>query len=279
MVKLSPLSFVGTTNASKPLGVCVMKVGHAHEALRSLCILDKFFNHGPRYAIRIFADDPPTSNETLDYLQKINPLVDLQFFADKEQNFKQLPPEFSELENCTVNKCTRYVFMGYGRYRRTAYHDSLQGFEYFISWDTDAYLTQPLEHDPFQILHQNNLTGFYVTDNHNDGYDQGSEQAATRVFGNSIQGRGYLNSLETFSFFSTQGQYSHRSILQVLVRRPTRLSSISRVSRVQSAHGTLPGTRIDLLLVRTRNLLSCRPYFCRHSYYRYICRHHCTGML
>jgi hypothetical protein len=221
-IALPPSSSVGT-GAGKPSGVFVVKVQHAHEALQSLCILDKFFNHGPQYAIRIFADEPPTSNATLYELYNINPLVDLQLIVDEEQNYKKLPPELSESEraeiqgNCTVNECTTrrvrmgYVYMGYWRYRHMAYHDSLQGFEYFISWDTDAYLTQPLEHDPFQILHHNNLTGFFVTDFHSAQYDQGIEEAANRVFGNSTQGRGYLNSPDTFPFFNDGGRYSHRS--------------------------------------------------------------------
>ena len=152
------------TTSGKPLGVFVMKVQHVHEALRSVCILDRFFNHERQYAIRIFADEVPTSETIVQELQRINPFVDLQVIVDYEQRSKQLPAELSEVEraeiqaNCTVDRCTTrqvrmgYVYMGYWRYRLMAYEPSLADFDYFISWDTDAYLTQPLEVDPFLIL-------------------------------------------------------------------------------------------------------------------------------
>ena len=209
--------------SDKPLGVFVLKVQDVHEALLSLCILDKFFNHGPKYAIRIFADEAPTSNTTVQDLQSINPLVDLQVVVDEEQRWKQLPPELSETEraeiqaNCTVKACTTrkipmgYVYMGYWRYRLMAYEKSLEGFDYFISWDTDAYLTQPLHVDPFRILQQNNLTGFFVTDNTNYAFDQGIEETSIRVYGNSTQGRGYLNSPNTFPLYDSVGVTNHRS--------------------------------------------------------------------
>jgi hypothetical protein len=207
----------------KPLGVFVLKVQHAHEALLSLCVLNTFFNHGPQYPIRIFADEEPTSNTTVPDLQGINPLVDLQVVVDKEQRWKRLPPELSESEraeiqaNCTVQSCTTrripmgYVYMGYWRYRLMAYEPSLEGFDYFISWDTDAYLTQPLQIDPFPILQQNNLTGFFVTDHSNNAFDQGIEETSNSVFGTSTQDRGYLNSPDTFPLYSKFGGTNHRS--------------------------------------------------------------------
>jgi len=97
-----------------------------------------------------------------------------------------------------------------------AYEKSLEDFDYFISWDTDAYLTQPLQVDPFRILQQHNLTGFYVMDNANNGFDQGIEEASTRVFGNSTQGRGYLNSPNTFPFYNRFGETNHRSFFGYL---------------------------------------------------------------
>ena len=211
-------------NSGKPLGVFVMKVQHVHEVLRSVCILDLFFNHERKYAIRIFADEVPTSETIVQELQRINPFVDLQVILDHEQRSKQFPRELSEVEqaelrtNCTVDRCTTrqvrmgYVYMGYWRYRLMAYEPSLKGFDYFISWDTDAYLTQPLEVDPFLVLQQNNLTGFYLTDFHSDQYDQGVEEAAHRVYGNSTTGRGYLDSQDTFPFFNQHGKSTHRSI-------------------------------------------------------------------
>ena len=207
----------------KPLGVFVLKVQHAHEALLSLCVLNTFFNHGPQYPIRIFADEEPASNTTIPDLQGINPLVDLQVVVDKEQRWKRLPPELSESEraeiqaSCTVQSCTTrmnqigYVYMGYWRYRVMAYEPSLKGFDYFISWDTDAYLTQPLQVDPFRILQQNNLTGFYVTDNSNYAFDQGIEESSSSVFGNSTQDRGYLNSPNSFPLYNRFGVTNHRS--------------------------------------------------------------------
>ena len=225
---------ITTTTDTKPMGVFVVKVQHAHEALLSICILNSFFNHGPQYPIRIFADEAPTSNTTLQQLQRINPLVDLQVVVDEEQRWKQLPPELSETErveiqaNCTVQSCTTakypigYVYMGYWRYRLMAYEKSLEDFDYFISWDTDAYLTQPLQVDPFLILQQHNLTGFYIMDNSNNAFDQGIEEASNRVFGNSTQGRGYLNSLDTFPLHDSHGTTNHRSLFaRILVRWST----------------------------------------------------------
>jgi len=74
----------------------VIKVIHAHGALRTICILDKFFNKGPRYPIRIFADIQP-SDSTVQRLKNINPLVDLQVIVNEEE-WKQLPEELSQEE-------------------------------------------------------------------------------------------------------------------------------------------------------------------------------------
>jgi len=156
-------------------------------------------------------------------LEKINPLVDLQVIVD-EVKWRQLPDEFSPVEkeamaaNCTIESCTThkiyigYVYMGYWRYRGMAYEESLQDFDYFITLDGDAYLTRPWDFDPFQLLHDNNLTGFFVTDFSNYGFDDGIEETAYAVFGKSLEGRGYLNSNDTFPFFDRDGKFNHRSI-------------------------------------------------------------------
>lgn len=98
----------------------------------------------------------------------------------------------------TRREAQSYVYMGYWRYRLMAYEESLQDFEYFISWDTDALLTQPMEVDPFKILQRHNLTGFFLCDMGNYGFDQGIEEVAQHVFGSNVTGRGYLNSPDTF---------------------------------------------------------------------------------
>jgi len=204
----------------QPKGVFVMKSGRVHEVQKTICLLDKFFNKGPKYAIRIFADEI-VSETTMEELRRINPLVDIQVIVDEEK-WKQLPDELSpderaEIEaRCTISSCTTakcpmgYVYMGYWRYRRMAYEESLKDFEYFISIDGDAYLTKPWDVDPFRLLQGHNLTGFYVTDLQNYKFDQGIEETARIVFGNSTEGRGYLDSPQTFPLFN-DGEFNHRS--------------------------------------------------------------------
>lgn len=209
--------------STNKLGVFVVKVTEADQALQSLCILDRFFNQGPKYPIRVFVDRP-TSNDTLHKLAKINPHVDLQVFIDTEERWMQFPPELNAFEKevlekeCTATECTvrkvhqGYVYMGYWRYRRMAYEDSMQGFKFFISWDSDTYLIEPMKHDPFLIMEQNNLTGFTVNDCSSYNYDQGVVEVAKRCFGADIEGRGYLNTPETFPFFRREsGKFIHRS--------------------------------------------------------------------
>ena len=74
-----------STSLDKPLGVFVLKVQHAHDALLSLCLLNTFFNHWPKYVIRIFAEEIPISNTTVQKLQGIYPLVvSTQIVVDAE---------------------------------------------------------------------------------------------------------------------------------------------------------------------------------------------------
>lgn len=208
----------------KQLGAFVFKVRHPVEALRSLCILDRFFNHGPKYPIRVFSDQP-VSNTTIEQLNNINPLVDVQVIVDEKEKWRQLPPELSEFEleeikkNCSMDdKCTLrlvpkgYVHMGYWRYRRMAFEEALQDFEYFVSWDTDAFLTRPMQCDPFLTMQQNNLTGFFVNEASSYAFNQGIASAARRVFGHPKNTTGFLNSADTFPLFDTYGNYNHRSI-------------------------------------------------------------------
>jgi len=215
-------SFWQKRDVEKPKGVFVIKLIHAHGALRTICILDKFFNNGPRYPIRIFADVQP-ANSTVERLKSINPLVDLQVIVNEEQ-WKQLPEELSpeeraELEvSCNVSICTTlkatigYVYMGYWRYRRMAYEESLRDFDYYITIDDDSYLTKPWDFDPFQLLHDNNLTAFYPTDFATFGISQGVAETSREVFGDPKQGNGYLNTPETFPFFDNKGSYNRRAL-------------------------------------------------------------------
>jgi len=115
------------------------KTGRVHEVFRTICHLDKFFDNGPKYAIRIYAEEI-VSETTMEELRRINPppLVDIQVIVDKEEKWKQLPDELSpderaEIEaQCTISSCTTakcpkgYVYMGYWRYRHMAYEESLK---------------------------------------------------------------------------------------------------------------------------------------------------------
>jgi len=156
----------------KPKGVFIMKIGTVEDAKRSICILNTFFNHRIEYSypIRIFPDIPPSNNETIEELQRMHPTIDVQVIIDKDESWKEFPPELSpsiigeqkrkdiethcnDVSNCTVrNMNMGYVYMRYWRYRRMAYEESLQEYEYVISIDGDSFITKPWEFDPFQIL-------------------------------------------------------------------------------------------------------------------------------
>lgn len=60
-----------TSKHAKPRGVFVLKVKDAHHALKTLCILDLFFNQRAQYPIRIFSDKPVTRQTLID-LKRIN---------------------------------------------------------------------------------------------------------------------------------------------------------------------------------------------------------------
>lgn len=94
-----------------------------------------------------------------------------------------------------------------------AFEPSLQEFDYFISWDVDAFLTQPLEFDPFQVMQENDLVGFFQTDSSSFKYDHGIVKNSEKVFGKPIFGQnGYLDSPRAYPIFDRYGKFTHRSM-------------------------------------------------------------------
>ena len=182
----------------RPNGVFVMKVSRAEHATKTLCTLNRFFNSGPRYPIRLFVDYEYT-NKTLKALETYTNGADLQIIVDTV-SWRQLPPELNkiwkvkvlahcqnfstpEIALCSQMKASlSYIYMGYWRYMKMADEPSLEQFEYFISIDADAYLTQPIP-DPFQIMAHNNLTGIFNVEIHQRGrIKTGIQEAAESVF-------------------------------------------------------------------------------------------------
>ena len=75
--------------------------------------------------------------------------------------------------------------MGYWRYARMPFEESLQQFEYFVSMDADAYFTQPVvqQQDPFVLMATNNLTGIYNIEAFQSGnIATGIQESAEAVF-------------------------------------------------------------------------------------------------
>jgi hypothetical protein len=164
------------TPKKKARGVFLLKVRNVEHACRTVCTLSHFFNKDAGYPIRIFADEP-VSAQQLQVLQNYSGSVDVQVIVDT-QRWRQLPPILTHKDRADIEKhcknmdnpnkatCTdmnvalSYVYMGYWRYMHMGDEPSLRDFDYFVSLDADAFLTQPMP-DPFQIMQSNNLTGIF----------------------------------------------------------------------------------------------------------------------
>jgi len=209
---------------ARPNGVFVIKVMRAEHATKAICLLNRFLNEGPKYPIRIFADYEFT-NETMDALQTHANGADLDIIVDTV-SWRKLPSTLNEtermqvLENCRNFStpefaiCTKmvvglaYVHMGYWRYMHMADEPALEQFEYFVSIDTDAYLTEPMP-DPFKIMEKNNLTGIFDVEIHQAGMiANGVQEAAESVFTLEERQNRYLDKPE-YQFFNQDGKW-HR---------------------------------------------------------------------
>jgi len=209
----------------RPKGVFVLKVMRAQHATQALCFLTHFFNNGPKYPVRIFADYNYT-NETIIQLEAVSGGADVQVIVNTA-SWKQFPPtlnttELAEVEaNCDnlqspeTATCTKlkvglgYVYMGYWRYMKMASELSLADFEYFISFDADSYLTKPMP-DPFQLMARNNLSGIFNI----EGYQRGSiakgiQEAAESMFSLQERQNRYVDSPE-HSYFNSDGQWERK---------------------------------------------------------------------
>ena len=145
---------------NKPNGVFVIKVHRAEHASKTICTLNRFVNEGPKYPIRLFVDNEYT-DKTLQTLQMHANGANLEIIVDTK-SWRRLPSTLNETEKATVIAncknfstpedaiCTKmnyglaYLNMGYWRYMHMADEPALQQFEYFVSIDADAYLTEPM---------------------------------------------------------------------------------------------------------------------------------------
>lgn len=208
----------------RPNGVFVMKVSRAEHATKTLCTLNRFFKSTKKYPIRLFVDYEYT-NKTLEALKTHVNGADLQIIVDTV-SWRQLPPEINEtwqtnvLENCKnfstpeIAVCSQmkvslaYIYMGYWRYMKMAYEPSLEQFEYFVSIDADAFLTQPIP-DPFKIMSDNNLTGIFNVEIHQRGRIQtGIQEAAESIFSFEQRRSRYLDTPE-YQWFNDKARW-HR---------------------------------------------------------------------
>ena len=220
-----------TQSTLPPKGVFVLKVTKVQQAYRTICSLTSFSNAG--YPIQIFSEQNYTADQ----------LAELQSYADKSsvaivvdsEGWKHLPPSLTVFERDQVLlKCTdmetpvkakcsalantplSYVYMGYWRYMLMAYEPTLQGFDYFVSIDVDAILTQPMP-DPFVIMADNNLTGIFNVDQFQGSpYHTGIQQAAEAVFSLEERRNRYLDTPQN-GFFDNEGKWLNQEAMHASI--------------------------------------------------------------
>ncbi|KAL3920626.1 MAG: hypothetical protein SGILL_003164 [Bacillariaceae sp.] len=242
--RLTDKSLEGTGSARKKIesdkrfasqqvkGVFVMKVNNAEQAARTLCTLTRSLYKSDtvsyKYPIRIFADNEVTP-KSMHALKAAAGGADVKVIVDTVGRARQLPSGLTReerdqvIQHCQDNwdvvddpKCTRlnvplrYIYMGYWRYMRMAWEESLQEFDYFVSIDADAYFTGPTQ-DPFTIMAKNNLTGFFNIEAYQSGsIATGIQDSVDAVFALEDRKSKFLNSPK-YSFLDSEGLWRRSS--------------------------------------------------------------------
>lgn len=214
-----PIKNVHTVEPSKPNGVFVFKVSDTRGLHKTLCTLNVFFNHNANYPIRIFTDHSLEEEDANIFNFTGN--ADTKVISI--DRWKQLPPSLTAqqrkdvIEKCQdfddpeKARCTKlkvsmgYVFNTYWSYMEMADEPDLQGFDYFVLFDADAFLTKPMQ-DPFEIMRDNNLVGLYNLESHEGGLTSGVQEAAEASFTLEERKHAYLNSPE-FPMFDELGTW------------------------------------------------------------------------
>lgn len=247
------------TSSQKPKGVFIFKVQRAEQACRTICTLTRFLNNDneTRYPIRIFADYNYT-DETLRHVREVaGDGVDVKVIVDT-QRWRDFPSTLTSkeraaaLQECEEHpspdrdpRCTKmkvrlgYVYMGYWRYHTMGYEDTLTEFEYFVSLDADAYLTQERMPDPFKLMADHNLTGIFNI----EAYQAGSIATGIQTSAEAVvplreeRRKRYLNS-PNYTFFDESGTWGYGG-------RAGSPSKSSAISRFPSIWGCFYGGRLD----------------------------------
>lgn len=215
----------GVPKSQRPKGVFVIKVARAEDAGKTLCSLTHFFNAKAQYPVRIFADIEDKANATGLLQEHFSGGADVQVIVDTEKKWAQFPPMLEKnakaeaLQHCTNMetpehaKCTTlnvplgYAHMVFWRYMRMANEPSLRDFDYFVTLDADAFLTEPIP-DPFELMAQNNLTGIFNIEAFESGdIAKGIQKSVEEVFSIEERRSKYLDNPETI-FFDEQGVWS-----------------------------------------------------------------------
>jgi hypothetical protein len=160
-------SEIKNTTIGKINGVFVYKVhnGEDPNLHQSLCLLTKHFNRKKAYPIVIFAD--LASQSAIDSLTAIVQPASMTVVVD-DVSWRHLPRAIpakvqseirsnckpwgaagwnaSDAERVTCstfdNVGLSYIYMEHWRYAKMPFEEALQGYEYFISIDADAFATE-----------------------------------------------------------------------------------------------------------------------------------------
>lgn len=215
------------SKTEKPKGVFVYKVSDVENVLPSLCMLTLYFNGHAKYPVRIFAD--ADESHLSKRVKRAGGGADVQIHID-HKSWRDVPDlgghdaaekarrRHNVFKHCddgdsgkmicaTLPTPIGYIHMGYWRYRGFQFEPLLQPFDYFISLDADAFATSPWPLDPFQVMHDNRLTGIFNILAYQSGPNaEGVSETVKRNFQLSDRRNRFLDS-PSYSFFDDDGEW------------------------------------------------------------------------